>query len=66
MNFITIMKNLFLSILAIATLTLVSCGGTETKKADEVSPWMMTFDNAYNWLDLFEKEFDLSSVFVFS
>ena len=27
------MKNLFLSILAIATLTLVSCGGTETKKA---------------------------------
>ena len=26
------MKNLFLSILAIATLTLVSCGGTETKK----------------------------------
>lgn len=33
MNFIIIMKNLFLSILAIATLTLVSCGGTETKKA---------------------------------
>merc|ERR1712086_483020 len=30
---IIIMKNLFLSILAIATLTLVSCGGTETKKA---------------------------------
>ena len=27
------MKNLFLSILAIVTLTLVSCGGTETKKA---------------------------------
>ena len=26
------MKNLFLSILAIATLSLVSCGGTETKK----------------------------------
>ena len=26
------MKNLFLSTLAIATLTLVSCGGTETKK----------------------------------